>query len=186
MRKLTILNVAMPVLAAAAFVATTLDDFGNLLAFFAFVVVILGLAVVNLIAPLVWWRKIGSRAFVPLLVLLLAGVASGSAGLFGSDTVLARTPCKPATFFRDPVQRELEVAAHHALDGSRTPEQRARLSQMGFDRTWTDSTRRIVTFAHYRFRTWHEYIYVPGDAPPDPRVHPFDRKLREHWYYRAW
>ena len=165
MKSLLILNVVLPMLAAAATIATTLNDRALFLCLMAFVVVMLGLGIVNLVAPLLLWKRHGPKALVPLLSLILVGALSGATATYGSRAVLSGTPASPDTFIQGTAQRELEVAAHDLLSGVRTGRAGTTLTKYGL-RADVDSTRRVVSFKHYRMRTWYEYLFAPDGLRP--------------------
>jgi hypothetical protein len=165
MKNLLILNVVLPVLIAAAVITTTPKDGAFFLCLLALVVALLGLGVVSLVAPLFLWRRHGPMALAPLLTLILVGAVTGTAATYGSRAVLAGTPASPDTFVRGTTQRELEEAAQDLLSGARTGRAETALNKYGL-RAEVDSTRRVVSFKHYRMRTGYEYLFAADGLRP--------------------
>jgi hypothetical protein len=159
------------------------------LAFMVFIVVLLGLAAVNLVAPLVLWKSYGPRSLLAPLAFPATAALCGSAVIFGPRLVLASTPSSPDTFLRSGTQTELERVSDELLSGRSRVSIEHRLHDLGFSRVEVDTVGKAVLLGHYRRRTWYEYIYVSNGLPPTqwsrPELPPF-RKLRQRWYFRRW
>jgi len=166
-KTLAIVNVAAPIVLSVLVAATARQESYFLLASSALVIALLGLVLVNLAAPLLFWQRHGVRALVPLTALLLAAVVAGATARYGPRWVLAGTPAMPESFLTQARQDELGAYANYLLSGGSVDSIAPSVRNQGFPRIDVDTSRQVVVLAHYRLRRWHEYLYSPGalEAP---------------------
>jgi hypothetical protein len=165
LKNLILLNVIAPALVAAGLIAAArFDEVGFLLFLFS-VVMLLGLSIVNLFAPILLWEREGPRSLVPVAVFVAAVSACGVVSGVGSRLVLAGTPSAPDTFLRGSTRTHLEALANELLDGGQSDRVEAGLRKYGFIRTSIDTVRRVVTLKYYRMRIWTEYLYAANGLP---------------------
>lgn len=171
-KTLVLANIVMPCVSAAVFVATALDDAWHLLAFAMAVIVLLGLTIVNLVAPAVLWRRHGVRSLIPLGVFIVVGGVCVVAGSTGYTAMNSQTPAS-ATFLRGPTQRDLESAGNRLLNGGKPEEVSETLQKYGLAAD-VDTAGRVVTFRYYRMRSWTKYYFAPNGLPgplvTEPRI----------------
>jgi hypothetical protein len=163
LKNLTIANVALPGAMAAAVIATALFDDLNMFVGMGSAVALFGLSIVNLVAPVLLWKRHGIRSLIPAATLVLAGLVGVWVAGAGERVILSRTPLS-ATFLRGKTQQELESVGYKLLARGDPGRTSATLENFEFT-TDVDTAGRVVTFSHYRIRTWTNYYFAPYGLP---------------------
>jgi hypothetical protein len=182
MRPFLVLNAFTVTLMAVAMIAAARDDrfFEVLLVGFVF---LLGLAIMNLVAPLLLWKQHRLRGLIPP-ALLAAAVASLLLGA-GPATRFAQsgTPLSPETFLTGARKQDLEGLASDlfaiGMPVIEVPRERSagtindppgvpggyraieeRLRRQGFNRVTAIDSAGIVLFHRHHGRMWHDYAFA--------------------------
>lgn len=183
MKRLFAMNLIASVLLAISFLAMAWFEREAFLPLLFFMAVVLGLALVNLAAPIFLWKRHGVRSLLLPPTLVAAVYLCTAVSYQGYHFALASTPAAPGTFLRPAIRSDLEALAHSALANGMSDSLERRLREYGFSTTAVDSARQVVTFGHYRMRNWHEYLYAVDGLTANE--YEFDRQLQPHWYYRS-
>lgn len=122
------------------------------------------LALVNLGAIFVLWKKYRARAFIPLGSYSIAATLFVFGTFFGTKFILRGTPCEPESFFNEQTRLELTQASQHLLAEHQrdnfSPEMVAIAQKHSLKPTFVDDCQGIVVFGYYHNRHWFEYIWA--------------------------
>lgn len=159
-------NVVLPAGAFALLVFATPDTNSAFFAFLGLVVVLVGLGIVNLVAPFLLWRQDGQRALLPLAIfVLVAGLCA-----FGMRPAmtwrLRNTPVQPETFLAGDRKAALEAFALRLLAGGSPDSIPDTVRAFHFQRVVVDPAKGTVLLGHVYGRVWHEYLYAASELPP--------------------
>jgi hypothetical protein len=200
MKPWILLNILLPAVLAGLMIAAARFGDDLLLPVVAAAACFCSLGILNLFAPLTLWRKYGRRSLLVPLSFALSALVPIAANVVGEEAILSKSPLRPDSFLRDATRTELETIARQLIErGSgelytgRLAEIRGQVGQehfddglphsvfeklqaRGFDRTTVDGLHRVVTFGHYRWRKWSEYIIATDSLSPP---HSWSPKLTE-------
>ncbi|MGA2092367.1 MAG: hypothetical protein ABSH16_03025 [Sedimentisphaerales bacterium] len=191
MKNLITLNFIAAGLLLAATIAFSKFEFGIiLLSEMVLSLALVALALANVVAIFVLWRRYRFRAFFPAITFVLSALLSSFGASIGSKIMLKGTPSDPSSFLKGQTKIELENIASrllnqsfkeiitypffpteiHMISGHRQkevpPDIQKTLRHYGFQRTFIDDSLSLVKFSHCHRRTWYNYIYTTNEFLP--------------------
>jgi hypothetical protein len=164
MKVLITLNFAIGVLLTISMVVFEKYELIGLLSGIFLLPGFLVLALVNVGAIFMLWRKRRLRAFVPIGTYVIAAALFLLGTHLGTKLILNGTPCDPDSFFNEQTKSELTQAAKQLVAKHQrknfSPEIVAVAQKHSLKPTFVDDSQQIVVFGYYHLRHWFEYIWA--------------------------
>jgi hypothetical protein len=127
------------------------------------ILLLFALAPTNIGFILLRWKKYRLRVVIPLLIFMVAGMASFFALDYATDLILRGTPCRPESFFNEQTRLELTQASQQLLTRHQrrnfSPEIIAVAQRHNLKPLFVDDQQGIIVFGYYHNRHWFEYIW---------------------------